>query len=90
MSRYLPLALSLIMIVGGCADHKPPFSRDAFLAAKSQCGAPDAYTIEATPNTIGFHGTSDDHVNQAKCLKENLKGTDVRTVVLGSRLYERP
>ncbi|MES2452755.1 MAG: hypothetical protein V4610_19555 [Pseudomonadota bacterium] len=88
MNRSLPLALALTMIMGGCADRKAPFSRGAFLAAKSQCGAPDAYIIEAAPNTIGFHGTSDDHINQAKCLKEKLKGTDVRTVVLGSRLYE--
>jgi hypothetical protein len=90
MNRRFLLALSLTVIMGGCADRKPPFSPDQFLAAKSQCNAPDAYIIETAPNTIGFHGTSDDHINQAKCLKEKLAGTDVETVVVGSRLHERP
>jgi hypothetical protein len=87
MNRWLVLILSVV-IMGGCADSKPSFSRDQFMAAKSRCGASDAYVIEATPNTIAFHGTSDDHIDQAKCLKERLKGTDVQTVVLGSRLHE--
>jgi hypothetical protein len=87
MNRWLVPILSVI-ITGGCADSKPPFSREQFMAAKSRCGASDAYVIEATPNTIAFHGTSDDHVNQAKCLKERLRGTDVQTVVLGSQLHE--
>jgi hypothetical protein len=90
MNRCLLLALSLTVIMAGCADLKPPFSRDQFLAARSQCGATDAYIVEAAPNTIGFHGTSDDHINQAECLKGKLAGTDVETVVLGSRLHEQP
>lgn len=84
------LALPLTVIIGGCADRKPPFSRDQFHTAKSQCGATDAYIIESAPNTIGFRSTSDDHVNQAECLKEKLAGTDVETIVLGSRLHEQP
>lgn len=89
--------LALFLVVGECTDHKPPFSRDAFLAAKSLCGSADAYVIKTAPNTIGFHGSSDDpdgsadaHVRQAACLKEKLNGTDVQTVVLGSRLYKNP
>lgn len=89
MNRGLLLALSLTVIMAGCADRKP-FSRDQFLAARLQCGATDAYIVEAAPNTIGFHGTSDDHINQAECLKGKLAGTDVETIVLGSRLHEQP
>jgi hypothetical protein len=87
MNKCILLALSLTMILGGCASRKPPFSRAQFLASKLRCGAADAYMIEAAPNTIGFRGTSDDHVSQAKCMKEHLAETDVQTVVLGSRLY---
>jgi hypothetical protein len=86
MDRFLLLTLSLA-IMGGCANRKQPFSRDQFLAAKSLCGATGAYLVENAPNTIGFHGTSDVHVSQAKCLKQALAGTDVQTVVIGSRLY---
>jgi hypothetical protein len=87
VDRFFLLALSLA-IIGGCSNRKPPFSRDQFLAAKSRCGATDAYVVENAPNTIGFHGTSDVHINQAKCLKQALAETDVQTVVLGSRLYK--
>ena len=83
------MAFALIAMSGGCANRKPPFSRAQFLAAKSRCGAVDAYVIGTAPNTIGFHGTSNDHTRQANCLKKQMEGTDVRTIVLGSRLYER-
>lgn len=84
------LALPLTVIIGGCADRKPSFSREQFRTAKAQCGATDAYIIESAPNTVGFRGTSDDHINQAECLKDKLAGTEVETVVLGSRLHEQP
>lgn len=90
MKSRVMLALSLATIMAGCTDGKPPFSRDQFLAAKSQCRALDAYVIETAPNTIGFHGTSYDHVKQARCMKKKLAGTDVATVVLGSQVYQRP
>ena len=90
MKKSIVLAFAVIAMSGGCTNRKPPFSPAQFLAAKARCGAADAYVIDATPNTIGFHGTSDDHTRQAKCLKEQMAGTDVRTIVLGSRLYERP
>lgn len=83
------LALSLAMIVGGCSDRKPRFSHSQFLAAKSRCGAKDAYIVKAAPNTIAFRGESGDQVAQAACLKKNLAGTDVETVVLGSALYQQ-
>jgi hypothetical protein len=82
-------ALALLVLAGGCIERKPPFSNKQFVAAKTQCGAVDAYVIDAAPNTIGFHGTSDDHMRQAKCLEEKLTGSDVQTVVLGSQLHER-
>jgi hypothetical protein len=72
----------------GCAEIKPPFSQEQFLAAKEQCRAVDAYIIKGAPNAIGFYGSSDDHMRQAKCFKEKLAGTDVQTVVIGSRLYQ--
>jgi len=84
--RVLP-ALALVMIVDGCADRKPPFSQEQFLQAKLQCGATDAYTVKELPNAIGFHGTSEKHVGQARCLKAKLADTDARVVVLGSQLY---
>jgi lactam utilization protein B len=90
VNKRVVLALSLATIMVGCHASKPPFSRDQFLAAKSQCRALDAYVIGAAPNTIGFHGTSAEHLNQARCLKENLAETDVEIVVLGSQLHQRP
>lgn len=84
------LILVCASAVGGCEQPKPPFSQDQFLAAKEKCRAPDAFIIDIAPNTIGFRGTSDDHVEQAKCLKVELAGTDVETVVLGSQLHEGP
>ena len=89
MKRTRLGALALLVVLSGCVERKPPFSSEQFLAAKSQCGAVDAYLIDSAPNTIGFHGTSNDHMRQAKCLKEKLAGFDVKTVVLGSQLHER-
>lgn len=88
--RGLLLIMACASAVGGCAKPKPPFSHDQFLAAKEKCRAPDAFIIDVAPNMIGFRGTSDDHVEQAKCFKVELAGTDVETVVLGSQLHERP
>lgn len=88
MNRCLLSVLPLTLIIGACTDQKPPFSRDQFVLAKKNCGATDAYIVEAVPNTIGFHGTSDDHIGQAKCLKAKLAGTNVETVVVGSQRYE--
>lgn len=89
MKRTRLDALALIAVTSGCVERKPPFSSEQFLAAKAQCGAVDAYVIDAAPNTIGFSGTSNDHMRQAKCLKAKLEGFDVKTVVLGSQLHER-
>jgi hypothetical protein len=89
MKRTKLSALALFVVANGCIERRPPFSNQQFAAAKLQCGAVDAYVIEAAPNTIGFHGTSDDHTRQAKCLKEKLVGTDVQTVVVGSKLHSR-
>lgn len=86
--RGLLLLLACASAVGGCEQPKPPFSQDQFLAAKEKCRAPDAFIIDAAPNTIGFRGTSDDHVKQAKCLKAALAGTNVETVVIGSQLHD--
>jgi hypothetical protein len=77
----------LMVVASGCVERKPRFSDKQFAVAKSECKAVDAYVVEAAPNTIGFHGTSEDHMRQPKCLKEKLAKTDVQTVVLGSRLY---
>lgn len=87
MKRTKLTTLALVVVASGCIERKPPFSNQQFAAARSRCCAVDAYVIGTTPNTIGFRGTSDDHVRQAKCLKDKLAGTDVQTVVLGSRLY---
>lgn len=89
MKRTKLITLVLVVVASGCIERKPTFSKQQFAAARSQCGAVDAYVIGAAPNTIGFRGTSDDHVRQAKCLKEKLAGTDVQTVVLGSQLHQR-
>lgn len=89
MKRTRLGAFALLAAVSGCVERKPPFSSEQFLAAKAQCGAVDAYVIDAAPNTIGFHGTSDDHIRQAKCLKNKLERFYVKTVVLGSQLHER-
>jgi hypothetical protein len=89
MKRTKLSALAIYVIASGCIERKPPFSNQQFVTARSQCGAVDAYVIEAAPNTIGFHGTSGDHKRQAKCLEEKLAGTDVQTIVLGSQLHER-
>lgn len=86
--RGLSLGLVCAAAVGGCGKSLPPFSQDQFLAAKEKCRAPDAFIIDAVPNTIGFRGTSDDHVEQAKCFKAELAGTNVDTVVIGSQLHE--
>ncbi len=88
--RGLLLILVCAAAIGGCEKPKPPFSQDRFLAAKAKCRAPDAFIIDAVPNTIGFRGTSDDHVDQAKCFKAELAGTNVETVVIGSQLHEEP
>ena len=90
MTGYITLALPLTIIVSGCTERKPPFSYEQFLVAKSQCRAIDAYIIATAPNTIGFHGGSDNQVSQAKCLKKKLARTDVETVIVRSQLYERP
>ena len=86
--RGLLLIMACASAVGGGAKPRPPFSHDQFLAAKKKCRAPDAIIIDAVPNTIGFRGTSDDHVEQAKCFKAALAGTNVETVVIGSQLHE--
>lgn len=90
MKRSAYGAFALILVASGCTERKSPFSKEQFVVAKLQCKAVDAYVIEAFPNTIGLHGTSDDHTRQAKCFKEKLAGTEVQTVVLGSKLHERP
>ena len=90
MNNWRLLALSLATVTEACSDRKPPFSQAQFIAAKAQCGASDAYRIKTAPNTIGFHGSSDDHITQAKCLEAALAGTDVATVVVGLRLYAHP
>lgn len=89
MKRATSGVIALLMVMSGCVDRWPPFSSKQFIAAKAHCGAVDTYGIDAAPNTIGFHGTSDDHLRQARCLKEKLVGYDVQTVVLGSQLHER-
>lgn len=89
MKRTTSGGLALLVVTSGCIEHKPPFSNEQFVAAKARCGAVDAYVIDAASSTIGFHGTSDDHLRQGKCLKEKLAGSDVHTVVLGSELHER-
>ncbi|WP_218146921.1 hypothetical protein [Sphingobium sp. AP50] len=43
------------------------------------------------PKAIAFHGSSDDHVGQAKCLKDKLRDTDMEQIVLiGSQMYVTP
>ncbi|MEN3748740.1 hypothetical protein TPR58_16310 [Sphingomonas sp. HF-S3] len=85
--RSVIFAAVSIMALAGCQERKPSFSADAFEVAKRECGAKDAYIIADTSNTIGFRGTADEHVEQAKCIKQKLAGTDVQTVVLGSAMY---
>jgi hypothetical protein len=89
MKRTKSGALALLVFASGCIERKPAFSSQQFAAAKLQCVAVDAYVMEWSPNTIRFHGTSDDHMRQAKCLKEKLAGYDVQTSVIGSQLYEQ-
>lgn len=85
------LVLFAILLVGlvGCGERKPPFSMAEFETAEQKCGATDAYVIDAAPNTIGFRGTAEEHLEQARCIETRLAGTDVQTVVLGSQLHER-
>ncbi len=43
------------------------------------------------PKAIAFHGSSDDHVEQAKCLKDKLQDTDMEQIILiGSQMYITP
>lgn len=90
MARSVFWPLALIIAVSGCTERKPPFSAEQFALAKAQCRAVDAYMLKAPANAIGFHGSSDDHRRQAKCLRDKLARTDVQTVIIGSQLYERP
>lgn len=73
--------------LGGCTDRKPPFTKAQFEAARVRCNAPDAYVVKTAPDTIGFHGTSDRHPDQAACLEAQLAGTKVKTILLGSSMY---
>ena len=90
MKRTKLSALALLVLASGCIERKPVFSSEQFAAAKSQCVAVDAYVTEWSPNTIHFHGNSDDHTRQAKCLLEKLAGYDVQASVIRSQLYENP
>ena len=84
------LAMSLAIAAAACTDQKAPFSPQVFEVAKAQCQAKDAYIMADHPKTISFKGTLHDHLDQAKCLKERLRETDVQQiVVLGSELHDR-
>ena len=86
--KNLTLALPVAMALGSCADRKPPLSPRLFEAAKKQCGATDAYIMKEYPKTIAFHGTSEDHAKQAKCLKERLDKVDVEQIIfVSSAMY---
>jgi alpha-D-ribose 1-methylphosphonate 5-phosphate C-P lyase len=85
---FLVLAIPPLMSLAGCDAGKPPFSVAAFELARQQCGANEAYILKSVPNTIGFHGTADEHIDHARCMQQKLEGTDVQIVVIGSRLYE--
>lgn len=88
--RAVGLCLPLVLATGGC-DRKLPFSPTVFKKAKAQCGAKDAYIMPEHPKAIAFHGSSDDHVGQAKCLKDKLRDTDMEQIVLiGSQMYVTP
>lgn len=73
--------------LSGCGDRAQQFTQAQFEAARAHCQARDAYRVPSAPDTIGFHGTSDKHRAEAACLRTQLAGTGVKTVVLGSRLY---
>lgn len=89
MKRIRSSALALLVIVSGCTERKPPFSNEQFVAAKAQCGAVDAYVIDAASSSIGFHNSSEEKIGQANCLKTKLSGFDVHMVMVSSQLYER-
>lgn len=89
-SAVQALGLVLALTMGGC-DRKLPFSPTVFEKAQARCGAKDAYIIPDHPKAIAFHGSSDDHGAQAKCLKGILRDTDMEQIVLiRSQMYVTP
>jgi len=86
MSRYrgLPafiiLAGMMMLVMNGCTAPRSAFTPTAFQTAKAACGAADAYILESNPKAVGFRGFSPAHAEQAKCLSERLKGTDIRGI----------
>lgn len=62
--------------IDGCADHRPPLTEAAFVAARDICGAKDAGMMHVERGVgIGFDGYSPDHPAQARCLAANLGNT---------------
>jgi hypothetical protein len=72
--------MMITVAMNGCAAHRSTFTPSAFEAAKTACGASDAYILKSDPKAIGFRGFSPAHAGQAKCLIERLKGTDARMI----------
>jgi hypothetical protein len=70
--------------LGACSTTQAsePLSDERFEAAKQACGATDAYISEAKGQRgVGFRGVATDFAArqaQALCLKDQLRGTDVR------------
>ncbi len=82
----LSLALLYSFALGACSTTQAsePLSNERFEAAKQACGATDAYILEGTgPRGVSFRGVATDfgaRQEQPVCLKNQLRGTDVRFV----------
>ena len=75
----------MLALASCTTGQKPqPLTTERFESAKQECGAADAYIFEAEgQRAVGFKGVAADFKArqvQAQCLKDHLKGTDVRFV----------
>ena len=80
------IIIAAVVAVAGCSTARPrePLTSQRLEAAKQACGAVDAYVFDAQGQpAVTFSGVATDfnaRQTQAQCLKEQLKGTDVRFV----------
>lgn len=80
MISRLAILLSVVVTVSACADHRQTFTPDMFNVAKARCAATEAFISKSDPKTIILRGTSPDNAAKARCLMEQLKGTDARMI----------
>ena len=85
-----PIMLALLSGCAGASAVRHVTSAD-FERFKKDCAAPDAYLIEGKERGVTFKGVSLNQMERAQeaaCLTERLKGTDVRFI--GFLSMDRP